>query len=149
MLTLPFSGTELGAQDSTVELLGVQTDSTLLGVQTDSTLLGVQTDSTLLGVQTDATLLGAQTDSTLLGVHTDSAAGVLGVQTDSTAVEEATTLEGVHQVLVYSARTTVAAVAIKAIVEIDILDMWCEAKLSSVWLFKERWASKYQDVPAR
>jgi len=86
MLTLPFAGIELGAQDSTVELLGVQTDS-------------------------------------LLGVHTDSTAGVLGVQTDSTAVEEATTLEGVHQVLVYSAPTMVAAVAIKAIVEIDILDM--------------------------
>jgi len=96
MLTLPFSGTELGAQDSTVELLGVQTDSTLLGVQTGATLLGV---------------------------HTDSTAEVLGVQTDSTAVVEVIALEGVHHVLVHSALTTVAAVAIKAIVEIDILDI--------------------------
>ena len=90
MLTLP--GTELGAQASAVELLGVQTDS-------------------------------------LLGVHTDSTAEVLGVQTDS--------LEGVHQVLVYSAVTTVAAVAMSAMVEKDILDMWCEAELLSVWMFKK------------
>lgn len=76
MLTLP--GTELGAQASAVELLGVQMDS-------------------------------------LLGVHADSTAEVLGVQTDS--------LEGVHQVLVYSAVTTVAAVAMRAIVEKDILDL--------------------------
>ena len=59
-------------------------------------------------------VLGVQTDS-LLGVHTDSTAEVLGVQTDS--------LEGVHQVLVYSALTMVAAVAMMAMVEKDILDM--------------------------
>lgn len=51
-----------------------------------------------LGAQTDSAveLLGVQTDS-LLGVQTDE---VLGVQTDSTAVDAATTLEGVHHVLV-------------------------------------------------
>ena len=86
------AGTELGAQDSAVELLGVQTGS-------------------------------------LLGVHTDSTAEVLGVQTDS--------LEGVHQVLVYSALAMVAAVAMKAIVEKDILDMWREAKLLGVWMIKK------------
>jgi hypothetical protein len=82
MLMLPFASVGLGAQaDSTVELLGVQTDS----------LLGAQADSM-------AELLGAQTD-TLLGVQTDSTA-LLGAQTDATGVEEAIRLEGVHQVLV-------------------------------------------------
>jgi hypothetical protein len=80
MLMLPLASVGLGAQaDSTVELLGVQTDS-LLGAQADST-------AELLGAQTD-TLLGAQTDS------------LLGAQTDATGVEEAIRLEGVHQVLV-------------------------------------------------
>lgn len=70
---LPLGAAELADQaDSTVELLGVQTDS----------LLGVQDPST-------AELTGAQTE-----------AEVLGDQTDSTGVEAATRLEGVHQVLV-------------------------------------------------
>jgi hypothetical protein len=80
MLMLPLASVGLGAQaDSTVELLGVQTDS-LLGAQADSI-------AELLGAQTD-TLLGAQTDS------------LLGAQTDATGVEEGRRLEGVHQVLV-------------------------------------------------
>jgi hypothetical protein len=65
MLMLPLASVGLGAQaDSTVELLGVQTDS-LLGAQTD-TLLGAQTDS-LLGAQTDAT--GVEEAIRLEGVH--------------------------------------------------------------------------------
>jgi hypothetical protein len=83
MLMLPLASVGLGAQaDSTVELLGVQTDS----------LLGTQADSI-------AELLGTQTD-TLLGAQTDSTAGLLGAHTDATGVEEGRRLEGVHQVLV-------------------------------------------------
>lgn len=82
MLTLGFAEVGLGAHaDSTVELLGVQTDS----------------------------LLGVQAGAELLADHTD-------------AVVEVIALEGVHQVLVHSALTIVAAEASKTAVEIDMLD---------------------------
>lgn len=93
--------------------------------------LGAQADSAveLLGVQTDS-LLGAQADE------------VLGVQTDSTAVVEVMALEGVHQVLVHSALTTVAAVAMKTAVERDMLDDGLMRSEFLCWVVQEKLSVK-------
>lgn len=74
----------------------------------DGVALGAHADSAveLLGVQTDS-LLGVQAGAELLADHTEV---------------EVIALEGVHQVLVHSALTTVAAEAIRMAVEIDMLD---------------------------